>query len=309
MKKESLYGKSRIRKKLFAPSKGITLMDPKPRKSTRKQWSDLICLAGKAMSRTLAKIKPDHDQAAEIMAARKTLPDFLAAWMAAVWSEAPSLADDEIVRPERFYPSGFAVKTPAEQWRLIQTQFPALQKPALTIADTITLTDKADGWFLVPPWWKLAATYHDALVLILKLIHEQRKITLLTRFGYRHYARTTNVLKIMAEKQGADVIIFPAQLGGRRKEMSIYDINRKMLPDEFGLDAFAAAFILWTHPERFASDADLWLIGVGSHFDYHRTGKADYAPVFCFNAGKLTLDAVWQGDAMPQYGLATGFSV
>jgi len=237
------------------------------------------------------------------------------------FSVSNQFANEEVKSPYA-YPAGYEVKSLERQTDILRQALPKLSLGTdvaghVKFFDEYRTTTKlpagAEGFFIIPRWQKVAATYGEALEEVLALLDKSRKF-----YNYRsgqlgakqlrQSVRTSAMLAKLAEGQPGDFIVLPAQLGLRHRGRSVRRAREVFLANEFGLDVFTVACILLTHPEREQVWEQLHIDCAGDEYSPDADGQFESAPFFVFSGGKLKFDAHWVGDAFGNYGSASAFS-
>ncbi len=228
---------------------------------------------------------------------------------------------DEEVKSLYDYPSGYSVKSLEQQTDILRKALPELSL-GTDVAGHVAFLEEfrsktklpvgAEGFFIVPRWQKVAATYGEALEKVLALLAKSRKFYnyrtgQLGEKQLRQSIRTSAMLAKLAEGTPGDFIIIPAQLGLRHRGRSVRRAREVFVANEFGLDAFEVACILLTHPEREQIWEQLHIDCAGDEFSADADGQFDGAPCVSFNDGKLEFGTNDVGNAGGYYGSASGF--
>lgn len=212
-----------------------------------------------------------------------------------------------------------------EQLKILRDIFPELYSANTSMADT-PHPPEAEGWFVIPPWKKIANNYVGALRVILQKIR--------TRTGGPHFLNSFEGLidscgdanidlqptqqtvqfwdKIKEKQKRWDFLIIPAQRGLRHKGRSPRRACRVMNSSEFGLDAFSVGVTLLTHPGRLSNPQDLHIHCIGDEYnEWPRCddSKFDHTPSFYAQAmsGNIALSIHPLNEADHLGGSATGF--
>lgn len=209
------------------------------------------------------------------------------------------------------YPNEYKVKSLAAQRAILLRHFPQLKG---SVASTSPLPDGAEGYFAIPRWEKIAPTYGEALEKVFRALKNSRS----GRFHNYHegqlgsnYLREEKANRAkwdrFAGRQGADIVVVPAQFGMYFRGMSVRRVREKFTDNEFGLGAYHVAIMLLTHPERLATGSELWVYAPGDEYSYRGDGKFELAPFFYFRAGEIGFDVIWYEGAYDFYGSVSGF--
>jgi hypothetical protein len=181
-------------------------------------------------------------------------------------------------------------------------------------ADSLALSDGAEGWFAIPRWEKIAPTYGEAVQKVLDLIKQTRSGKF---YNYREGQlgpdrlkqsdRTAAAFEKLGEEQGDDILIVPAQFGIKHRGRSVRRAREVFAGNEFGLGAFAIGIMLLTHPERLAHYDDLYIDCAGDEFRPDDEREFSFAPFFYFSGGGVGFDVNGVVGAYDGYGSASAF--
>lgn len=123
----------------------------------------------------------------------------------------------------------------------------------------------------------------------------------------RRTERTAKALDALYEAQKGDYIVIGAQLGTKFKGASVTNARERFEDREFGLGAFEVACILLADPDTLKSYDDLWIDCAGDEFDVPDSDvRFGRAPFFNFDGGGVRFGAGAVGDALGDYGAASG---
>lgn len=219
---------------------------------------------------------------------------------------------DEEVQSSYAYPKGYKVKGITEQTNILRQLFPGIGFADEKLAEQ-PLPPNAEGWFAIPKWQTMAATYGEAVEKVLAMIASKRKF-----YNYRdgqlgaeylrQHGKTVKMFqKLGDEQKDFDILVVPAQFGLRHKGRSVRRAREVFAANEFGLGAFAIGIMLLTHPEREVQWEQLHVDCAGDEFAPDADGDFSYAPLFLFNDGKVKFNAYWFDDADGYYGSASAF--
>ena len=213
------------------------------------------------------------------------------------------------------YLSGYrGPKIIADQLRILRQYFPQLGDADEGVAKQ-DLRSGSEGWFAIPRWQAIAATYGEALELVLEALKKQRK----GKFeNYRKGQLGPNRLRetdrkrlaferLSSEQSGHDILVVAAQFGLRHRGRSVRRARAVMGGKEFGLGAFENGIMLLTHQDRLMNYDDLWIDCAGDEFSSDAAGQFEYCPYFLFDDGQLEFDTHWFDDAHGYYGSVSAF--
>jgi len=219
---------------------------------------------------------------------------------------------DEEVQSSYAYPRGYKVKWITEQANILRQLFPGVGFADESIA-TRPLPEGAEGWFAIPKWQTMAATYGEAVEKVLATIASKRKFynyrdgQLGAEYLRQHEKSVKMFQKLGDEQKDHDILVVPAQFGLRHKGRSVRRAREVFVGNEFGLGAFAIGIMLLTHPEREVQWDQLHVDCAGDEFSPDADGGFSRAPVFDFGGGEVKFSAGWLNSANGFYGSASGF--
>lgn len=222
---------------------------------------------------------------------------------------------EEEVRSDFDYVSGYdKPKDIAEQLHLLCQFFPNLSRANERIAKQ-PLPSGAEGWFVVPKWEDVAPTYNEAFGRVLDMIRKSRNGKFYNwrenQFGPRYLRQSAKTagkfLQMGKEQKNCDILIFAAQFGVLHRGQSIRRALETMPADEFGLDGFAGAVMLLTHPERLNHVDELYMDLPGDEVSSRGDGFFQSGSSFHFHMGKTKYAPHYVANANPHYGSASGF--
>jgi hypothetical protein len=194
---------------------------------------------------------------------------------------------DEETQSSYAYPMGYKVRGIMEQTNILRQLFPGIGFANEKIAGE-PLPQNAEGWFAIPKWQTMAATYGEAVEKVLAMIASKRKF-----YNYRdgqlgaeylrQHAKTVRMFqKIGDEQKDFGILVVPAQFGLRHKGRSVRRAREVFRANEFGLGAFAVGIMSLTHPEREVQWEQLHVHCVGDEFAPCADGNFSLAPFFGF---------------------------
>ena len=218
----------------------------------------------------------------------------------------------EEVQSSYAYPKGYKVKGITEQTNILRQLFSGIGFADEQIVNR-PLPSNAEGWFAIPKWQTMAATYNEAALKVLAMIGQKRKF-----YNYREgalgadylrqHARTAKMFQQLSDEQkDHDILVVPAQFGLRHRGRSVRRAREVFMSNEFGLDAFSVGIMLLTHPEREIQWEQLHVDCAGDEYSPDADGEFVYAPLFRFHDGKVRFYAGWFDDADDNYGSASAF--
>lgn len=221
---------------------------------------------------------------------------------------------DEEVESSYGYLSGYKPKGITEQTNILRQLFPGVGFADEKLAERPVPTN-AEGWFAIPKWQTIAPTYGEAVEKVLAKISETRKGKFKNwREGelgpdyLKQSARAEKMFQMLGDEQkDHDILVVAAQFGLRHRGRSVRRAREVMQVNEVGLGAFAVGIMLLTHPERLMNYDDLYVDCAGDEYAPEADGGFSYAPLFCFDDGRVGFDAGWFFNAYDRYGSASAF--
>ncbi len=219
---------------------------------------------------------------------------------------------NEEVRSSYTYPNGYKVKGITEQTNILRDLFPGVGNALEKIAEQ-PLPSNAEGWFAIPKWQTMAATYNEAVLAVLAMIASKREFYnyregVLGADYLRQHARTAEMLQMLGDEQkDHDILVVPAQFGLRHRGRSVRRAREVFTASEFGLGAFAVGIMLLTHPEREVEREQLHVDCAGDEYAPGAAGRFSEAPLFSFYDGRAEFNACRVDSADEHYGSASGF--
>lgn len=224
---------------------------------------------------------------------------------------------DEEVESTYGYLSGYkAPKSITEQCNILRSIFPGVGFADEKFAER-AVPANAEGWFAVPKWQTIAATYGEAVLKVFEALSKQRDGKFYNyRDGQlgpeylRQSAKTTEVFQMLeSEQKDHDILVVAAQFGIRHRGRSVRRAREVMLDNgnEVGLGAFAIGIMLLTHADRLQNYDDLYVDCAGDEFAPDAVGDFSSAPCFWFIGSRLRFDAHWTDYANAYCGSASAF--
>lgn len=173
----------------------------------------------------------------------------------------------------------------------------------------------AEGWFAIPKWQTIAPTYGEALQKVLDLLKKTRNGKF---YNYRegqlgadrlrqHQKNAKAFAKLCEQQKDHDILVVACQFGKLHAGRSVRRAREVMPISQFGLDPFAVACMLLTHPERLQNLNDLWIDCAGADYDCDADGQWGSAPCFHFGDGRVGFGSVYVSDSYGFYGSASAF--
>ena len=221
----------------------------------------------------------------------------------------------EEVKSTKVYPSGFKVKSIAEQIKLLcdLLGMNGVQIGGMQALSEQPLPQHAEGYYAIPRWQAIAPTYGEALDKVLAAIAKQRKFQNYRQGqtgpdSIRQTQRSISFFeKLAAEQPDRDILVVPAQFGMRHRGRSVRRAREVFMANEFGLGAFAVACMILTHPERFTKYEDLCVDCSGDEASPGADGDFSLAPSFFWDDGEVEFYFFWTDSAYDYFGTVSGF--
>lgn len=168
----------------------------------------------------------------------------------------------------RVYPSTYKIKDITEQVCILREIFPEIYFTYEELGVEKTLPKKAEGWFAIPKWKKIAPTYNEAVEKVLGLIKKTRGYACDKNRNYPNHLRQSEKSKKAWEKlkmdqKNNDILVIPAQFGLLHVGRSVRRAREIMRTNEFGLGLYEVGIMLLTHPERLIDRGDLSICCAG----------------------------------------------
>lgn len=216
--------------------------------------------------------------------------------------------------PSTFVYNLHVVNKIEEQVAILRELFPELANA--TFGEQLVYDElpvRAEGWFAIPGWWRIAPTYGEAVKRVLAVI-DKRFSLLNTREGelgslyLRQTTRKEEAFQKLQERQREhSILIVAAQFGLRYRGSSTRRSRVVMNKFEFGLGAFETGIMLLTHPERLVSDKDLQIDCAGDEYCASDDGRFAAVPFLAHRRKWFELGARRIDFAAPHFGSPSGF--
>jgi hypothetical protein len=219
---------------------------------------------------------------------------------------------DEEVGSNRVYPPTYRVRPIEAQVTTLRALFPTLT----TCHEKLSrrpLPEGAEAWFAIPRWQKLAATYNEAVEMVLGVIASKRRFSnrIVGKAGptyLRQSERSKLAEKILGEQQeGNDILVVAAQAGMLHRGSSARRTRVAMAGNEFGMGVFDFACILLTHPERLSTGDTLMIDCGGDEYSVRGDYTFDRVPLFDFDMAGIEFSIFYEDRARNLWGTPTGF--
>jgi hypothetical protein len=231
--------------------------------------------------------------------------------------------EDEEVYSNASYVSGYVPQPLHQQIKIICERFPQFEcvnQDLLTKIDgeQIPLPKGAEGWFAIPNIWRpqnhsgVTDNSTQVLLPVLNTIKHTRNNKLINHCEVEALGKhlhdiehSWNHLCLLSKQQNhPEVLIIAAQLGIRHRGKSVRRAQAVFSRDEFGLNSFAVACMLLTHPSRLMSFHDLRIDTSGDKIDF-----AGYTRCLSFGFDGEGIEFIWRfaRHAHEHCGAASGF--
>jgi hypothetical protein len=220
---------------------------------------------------------------------------------------------DEAVGSERVYPSNYRVKSIEAQVTELKALFPVLKSCDEKLPLRYKLPEGAEGWFAIPRWQALGATYNEALERIIEAFSTKRRFSnrIVHRMGaqYLHMTeRTALAQQVLCEQQkNNDILVVAAQTGMLHRGASARRTRIELARNEYSLGTFAIAALLITHPERLSNTNTLMIDCSGDEYSAGGGDNFDRVPLFDFDIGGVEFSIFYYDRARNLWGSPTGF--
>lgn len=230
---------------------------------------------------------------------------------------SPQEFADEEVESSYGYLSGFSKpRSVTEQANRLRELFPGIGYANESLAN-LPVPKGAEGKFVIPPWQKVAATYGEAVQIVLgklRVAYGEKFVNYIEgKLGAKHLregiAKKAALRKLAEEQKGFDLLVVDGQFGFLHRGRSVRRA-RVVMQDggQFGFGAFENGIMLLTHPDRLKNYDDLWIDCAGDEYSYGADGQFAVAPIFFFSDGALEFDADVVARVDDLYGSSSGFS-
>ncbi|MFY9854349.1 MAG: hypothetical protein WAK26_10790 [Terracidiphilus sp.] len=219
---------------------------------------------------------------------------------------------DEEVGSSRTYPPTYKVRPVEAQVTELRKHFPSLGGCMEKLARK-PLLEGAEGWFAIPCWQALAATYNEAVERALGVLATKRKFQnrIAGRLGptyLRQSERSKLAEKILADQQqGQDFMVIGAQAGMLHRGCSARRARVAMAGNEFGLGVFAVACMLLTHPERLSAEETLMIDCGGDEYSVRGDYTFDRVPLFDYDISGIEFSIFYEDRSRNLWGTPSGF--
>ena len=219
---------------------------------------------------------------------------------------------NEEIESNYAYPEGYKVKGITEQTNILRQLFPGIGFPLERIAEQ-PLPVGAEGWFAIPKWQTMGATYNEAVEKVFTMIASKRNFCnyregALGAEFLRQHARTAKMFETLeVQQKDHGILVVPAQFGLRHRGRSVRRAREVFAANEFGLGAFAIGIMLLTHPEREVRWRQLNVDCAGDEYCPGADGRFGKAPLFYFYDDRVEFDTSWFGNASEGCGSASAF--
>lgn len=220
---------------------------------------------------------------------------------------------DEAVGSDRHYPHSYKIKPVEAQVTMLREIFPTLSTVDEKIPHTYALPEGAEGWFAIPRWQSIAATYNDALELMIEAMARRRRFSnrIVHRMGAQYLRlteRTAAAQQILCEQQkDNDILIVAVQAGMLHRGSSARRTRVELARNEYSLGTFATAALLLTHPERLSVSNTLLIDCSGDEYSAGGDEVFDRVPLFDFDIGGVEFSIFYHDRARNLWGSPTGF--
>ncbi|MHB8521881.1 MAG: hypothetical protein ACYDH9_14120 [Limisphaerales bacterium] len=277
---------------------------------TEGQKKQYLRFVEDAAERALGQVALDKDGIQKLAENGDEFQARIIAWIKEL-SVSNQFASEEVASSYS-YPNGYKVKGITEQTNILRQLFLGVGFADEKIAEQ-PLPAGAEGWFAIPKWQTMAATYNEALEKVLAMIASKRKFYnyregALGTDRLRQHARMAKMFEALAEQQkDHDILVVPAQFGLRHRGRSVRRAREVFTSNECGLGAFAIGIVLLTHPERQIQWEQFHVDCAGDEYSPGADGRFGRAPLFGFDGGVVRFGTGWFGSASDCFGSASAF--
>lgn len=219
---------------------------------------------------------------------------------------------DEDVGSKLEYPTTYRVRPIEAQVTELRKMFPGLAGCNEKLARK-PLPAGAEGWFAIPRWQALAATYNEAVEILLAVMSGRRRVSnrIIGKIGptyLRQIERSKLAEQILSEQQpGQDILVVAVQAGLLHRGASARRTRVSMAGNEFGLGVFAFGAMLLTHPERLSNGDTLMVDCSGDEYSVRGDYAFDRVPLFDFDISGIEFSIFYNDRARNLWGTPTGF--
>lgn len=224
---------------------------------------------------------------------------------------------DEEVESSYGYLSGYRKpRSVTEQANRLRELFAGIGYANESLADS-PVPQGAEGKFVIPRWQKVAATYGEAVQIVLdklRVAYGERFYNYVAdKLGAKHLregvAKKAAFRKLGDEQKDFDLLVVDGQFGFLHRGRSVRRA-RVVMQDggQFGFGAFEVGIMLLTHADRLQNYDDLWIDCAGDEYSYEADGQFPGAPLFLFVDGALKFGALDVVHADGDCGSSSGFS-
>lgn len=224
---------------------------------------------------------------------------------------------NEEVESSYGYLSGYRQpRSVTEQANRLREIFPGIGYADESLAN-IPVPKGAEGKFVILPWQKVAATYGEAVQIVLdklRVAYGEKFVNYIEgKLGAKHLregiAKKAAFRKLAEEQKGFDLLVVDGQFGLLHRGRSVRRA-RVVMQDggQFGFGAFENGIMLLTHADRLRHYDDLWIDCAGDEYSYEADGQFPDAPIFYFFDGDLKFDTDGVAGPSGYCGSSSGFS-
>jgi hypothetical protein len=219
---------------------------------------------------------------------------------------------DEQVGSDRKYPPTYRLRPVEAQVTELRKAFPVLGSCQEKLG-RLPLPDEPEGWFAIPRWQALAATYNEAVEALLGVLASRRRFSnrIAGRLGEKYLRQTERsqlAETILADHQpGNDILVVAAQAGMLHRGCSARRTRMVLAANEFCLGVFATGCMLLTHPERLSNGDALMIDCGGDEYSPRADYTFDRVPLFDYDLSGIEFSIFYEDRARNLWGTPTGF--
>jgi hypothetical protein len=220
--------------------------------------------------------------------------------------------EEEEVGSNRSYPLTYRVRPVEAQVTELRKAFPSLGACREKLG-RLPLPEEPEAWFAIPRWQAVAPTYHEAVVSVLDVLAQKRRLSnriagRLSKEYLRQTERSQLAESILADQQpGNDILVVAAQFGMLHRGSSARRTRASLAGNEYGLGVFAIACLLLTHPERLSDGEALMIDCGGDEYSPRADYTFDRVPLFDFDISGIEFSIFYEDRARNLWGTPTGF--
>jgi hypothetical protein len=284
--------------------------------TTEEQNTQLLEFLGEAVTRAHSTVMEELDQTsaqAVLESSRKLKNEAVELLVELIHHHTTSERfKNERVDSDRVYPSTYRVRPIEAQVTELRKYFPTLSKCHERIARR-SMLEGAEAWFAIPRWQEVAATYNDAVAMVMECIASKRRFQNRVKDRMepaylRQSERSKLAEKILADQQqGSDILVVASQFGMWHRGCSARRTRVTLAGNEYSLGAFAVGCMLLTHPERLSSEDTLMIDCSGDEYSVGGDTVFDRVPLYDYDISGMQFSIFYEDRVRNIWGTPTGF--